>query len=165
MKMRRAGIFLVGILCLVMANATYAGDKHHDDVRKAVFDLRSGDAEKIESRLLNGIKFITAYYKKENTEFKAVVVISGKAYKYFVEDLQNSPYKDDKELVEIQKKLRPLIKELNDDYGVRFDMCGAGMKSRDISAESLYPFIHSDKAQPIYLINWQNEGYAYMPFQ
>ncbi len=162
--MLRAGLFVAGILCLTISSITHADEKGHVEVRKAVFDLRSGDAEKIETRLLNGIKFIAGHYAKENTEFKAVVVISGKAYKYFIEDLKNSPYADDDELVEIQKKLRPLIKELNDDYGVRFDMCGAGMKSRGISPESLYPFIHFDKAQPIYLINWQNAGYAYMPF-
>lgn len=92
-----------------------------------------------------------------------MVVISGDAYKYFVEDLENSPYKDDKDLVEIQKRFRPLLLELNDEYDVIFEMCKAGMKSRDIKAESLYPFVNSDKVQPIYMIDWQNAGYAYMP--
>jgi len=92
-----------------------------------------------------------------------VVVISGKSYKFFIEDLENSPFKDEEELVEIQKKFGPLLLELNDEYHVRFEMCGAGMRSRNIKAESLYSFVHSDKPKPVYLIDWQNAGYARMP--
>jgi uncharacterized protein len=157
--MRSVRFVLIGFFILAFSSVCSAQD------RKAVYDLTSGDAEKIESRLLNGIKFLTDYYKNQHDEFKAVVVISGNSYKYFIEDLENSPYKDEKDLLEVQKKFRPLLKELNDDYGVRFDMCGAGMKARNIKAESLYSFVHSDKAQPIYMINWQNKGYAYMPMK
>ena len=148
--------------CLMLFVLVLAGNVLAEE-RKAVFELTSGDAERIESRLLNGIKFLDAYYKEQGDEFKAVVVISGKSYKYFIEDLKHSPYKDDMDLIEIQKRFRPLIRELNDDYGVRFDMCGVGMKQRGIKAETLYPFVHSNKAQPIYMIDWQNQGYAYMP--
>ncbi len=148
---------LFAFISLPWAGASFAEE------RKAVFELTSGDAEKIESRLLNGIKHLDAWYKEQGDEFKAVVVISGKAYKYFIEDLKNSPYQGDKELAKIQKRFRPLIKELNDDYGVRFDMCGAGMKARGIEAKSLYPFVHTNKVQPVYMIDWQNQGYAYIP--
>jgi intracellular sulfur oxidation DsrE/DsrF family protein len=150
-------IISASFLLLVVSSGTSADEK------KAVYDLTSGDAGKIESRLLGGIKFLSDYYKKQGDEFKAVVVISGKSYKYFIDDLANSPFKDDKELIEAQKTLKPLIKELHDDYGVRFDMCGGGMKARKIKSESLYSFVHFDKVKPVYLINWQNEGYAYMP--
>ncbi len=155
--MRNFKFLLLGIFLLSFTGLAQAAE------RKAVYDLTSGDAEKIESRLLNGIKFLKDYYEKQGDEFKAVVVISGKSYKYFIDDINDSPYKGEKDLIKAQKKLRPLIKELHEDYGVRFDMCGAGMKARKIKAESLYSFVNSNKAKPIYLINWQNEGYAYMP--
>jgi uncharacterized protein len=155
--MRSTKFLLLGIFFLTLANVSHA------DERKAVYDLTSGDAEKIESSLLGGIKFLANYYKKQDIEFRAVVVISGKSYKYFIEDLANSPFKDEQDLVEVQKILRPLLQELNDDYGVRFEMCGAGMRARNIKAESLYSFVHSDKPKPVYLVNWQNAGYAYMP--
>lgn len=131
--------------------------------RKAMFDLTSGDAERIEQRIVGAIKFLSNYYNKEGDEFKAVVVISGKSYKYFIKDLDNSPYKGDKELAAAQKKLEPMLLELHEKYGVRFDMCGGGMRSRNIKAESLYPYVHTDKMKYVYIINWQNEGYAYVP--
>jgi uncharacterized protein len=133
--------------------------------RKAVYDLTTGDAKKIESRLFGGIKYIAEYYRKQNIEFKAVIAISGESYKYFVEDIANSPYKGDKQLIEAQKRLKPLMQELVEKYGVRFDMCGMGMKGRKIKAESLYSFIHHDKIKPVYMIEWQNKGYAYMPMK
>ena len=121
--MRCAKSLILGFFILTITGLSHAEE------RKVVYDLTSGDAEKIESRLLNGIKFVTDYYKKHDVDFKVVVVISGKSYKYFIEDLENSPYKDEKDLLEVQKKFRPLLQELNDEYGVRFDMCGAGMKA------------------------------------
>lgn len=148
---------VIGLLLLLVTNPSFADEK------KAVYDLKTGDIEKFEQRLIGGIKYLANYYKKEGDDFKAVVAISGKSYKFFIEDLANSPFKDDKALVEAQKKLAPLIKDLHENYGVRFDMCGAGMKARNIKAESLYSFVHSDKVNPVYLINWQNKGYAYLP--
>ncbi len=133
------------------------------DERKAMFDLTTGEVGRIETRIVGTIKYLGDYYKKQGDEFKAVVVISGKPYKYFIQDLANSPFKDDKALAAAQGKLKPMLLELHEKYGVRFDMCGAGMRSRNIKAESLYPFVHTDKMKYVYLVNWQNEGYAYIP--
>ena len=145
------------LLSLILVSSfSQAGEK------KAMFDLTSGDAERIEQRIVGAIKYLSNYYKKEGDEFKAVVVISGKSYKYFIKDLDNSPYKGDKELAAAQKKLEPMLLELHEKYGVRFDMCGGGMRARDIKAESLYSYVHTDKMKYVYLINWQNKGYAYL---
>jgi hypothetical protein len=135
----------------------------HADERKAMFDLTSGEADKIESRIVGNIKYLGDYYIKQGDEFKAVVVISGKSYKYFIQDLKNSPFQDDEELAAAQEKLKPMLLEFHEEYGVRFDMCGSGMRSRNIKAESLYSFVHTDKMKYVYSINWQNEGYAYIP--
>ena len=150
-------ILLSGLIFLVFTGLSSA------DERKAVFDLRSGDPERIEVRLVNDIKYMMDHYKERNIEFKPVVVISGRAYKYFIEDLEDSPYKDDDELVEMQSKFQQLFKELNDDYGVKFEMCVVGMNDRNINAESLYSYVNADKLQAVYLIDWQNAGYAYVP--
>ena len=151
-------IIKILLLSLIFVSSfSQAGEK------KAMFDLTSGDAERIEQRIVGAIKYLSNYYKKEGDEFKAVVVISGKSYKYFIKDLDNSPYKGDKELAAAQKKLEPMLLELHEKYGVRFDMCGGGMRARDIKAESLYSYVHTDKMKYVYLINWQNEGYAYLP--
>jgi intracellular sulfur oxidation DsrE/DsrF family protein len=155
--MRKNNFLLLAFLLLGFSGISQAEEK------KAVYDLTSGDAEKIESRLLGGIKHIAEYYKQQGDEFKAVVAISGDSYRYFVEDIANSPFKDDAALLAQQKKLAPLLKELVEDYGVRFDMCGGGMKARKIKPESLYSFVHTDKIKPVYMIDWQNKGYAYMP--
>ena len=155
--MQKNAFLLIAVLLFGFSGITQAEEK------KAVYDLTSGDASKIESRLLGGIKRIAEYYKSQGDEFKAVIAISGEAYKYFVEDIANSPFKDDAALIVQQKKLAPLLKELANDYGVRFEMCGAGMTARKIKPESLYDFVNTDKIKPVYMIDWQNQGYAYMP--
>jgi intracellular sulfur oxidation DsrE/DsrF family protein len=153
----------MNILKTLLLSLIVVSSLSHAEERKAMFDLTSGEADRIESRIVGTIKNLSDYYKKQGDEFKAVVVISGKSYKYFVQDLGNSPFKDDKELAAAQEKLKPMLLELHEKYGVRFDMCGAGMRSRNIKAESLYSFVHTDKMKYVYLINWQNEGYAYIP--
>jgi len=150
-------LLLSGLLFLVFTGLSTAEE------RKAVFDLRSGDPERIEARLVNDIKYMVDHYKERNIEFKPVVVISGRSYKYFIEDLEDSPYKDDEELVAEQSKFRGLFKELSDEYGVKFEMCVVGMNDQNIKAESLYSYVKAEKLQAVYLIDWQNAGYAYVP--
>jgi len=131
--------------------------------RKLVYDLKSGDADEIVFALFDDIKRNTAHYAERGIEFKAAVVISGQAYKFFVADIANSPFKDDPELPAIQAKFRPILEELVADYGVEFNMCIVGMQRRKLTADLLYPFIDATKSQPVYLADYQADGYAYLP--
>jgi intracellular sulfur oxidation DsrE/DsrF family protein len=129
---------------------------------KVVYDLTSGDSVKIEKHLINSIRALSHYYKEENIEFKVIVVISGKAYKYFVDDLKNSPYAEDTSVQEVQKKFKHRFLLLNDS-GVTFNMCVTGMKARKIDKNTLYKYVHADVMKSVYLIGAQNDGYAYIP--
>jgi len=131
--------------------------------QKVVFDLTSGDADKIEKHLVKTIEGLASHYHATNTDYKVVVVISGKAYKYFVKDLKNSPYKGKIKVARAQKRLSSRLEALHTKYGVEFDMCKAGMKARGIDKKILYSYVKSDLNKSVYLIKWQNEGYAYLP--
>ena len=131
--------------------------------QKAVFDLTSGDVAKIEKHLIGTIEGLAAYYKANDIDFKAVVVISGNAYKYFVQDLNNSPFKGKIKVARAQKKLKPMLENLHTKYGVEFDMCKAGMKARNLDKKVLYNYVKTDLNKSVYLIKWQNDGYAYLP--
>lgn len=130
---------------------------------KVVYDLTTGDSKKIEKHLINSIGAVAEYYKKEQKELKVIVVISGNAYKYFVSDLKASPYKEDKDAIEVQENFSPRLQKLHDTYGVTFNMCSVGMKARKIERSSLYKYVHADAMKSVYLIDAQNDGYAYMP--
>ena len=82
---------------------------------------------------------------------------------FFVEDLENSPHKDDPELPAIQAKFRPILEELVEDYGVEFRMCVVGMERQGLTADLLYSFVEAEKSQPIYLTDYQADGYGYLP--
>jgi intracellular sulfur oxidation DsrE/DsrF family protein len=131
--------------------------------QKAVFDLTSGDETKIEKHLVNTIEGLGKYYKSNGIDFNVAVVISGDAYKYFVQDIEHSPYKGDKTLLSAQKRLGPMFEKLQAQYGVEFDMCRAGRRARGIEKGLLYPYVKSSLNKSVYLIRWQNMGYAYMP--
>lgn len=134
-----------------------------DNNHKVVFDLTSGQDGVIQKTLYHTIKNIKSYFRTNNKNVDIAVVISGDSYKYFIKDIKNSPYKDDAELIALQPKLEPKIKELHDKLKVKFYMCSYGMESRNILEESLYDFIQANKTKSIYLIELQNDGYAYMP--
>lgn len=133
------------------------------DTVKVVYDLTTGESKKIEKHLINSISAVAKYYKKEQKELKVMVVISGNAYKYFVDDLEASPYKEDQAALEAQKKFRDRLQTLNDTFGVTFNMCSVGMKAREIQKHTLYKYVHADAMKSVYLIDAQNDGYAYMP--
>ena len=133
------------------------------DERRVIIDLRSDDTNRIEARLIGDIKDMRAHYAAQGHDFKVVVVISGRAYKFFVEDLDASPYKDEGGLSEINAGLTPLMRELVSDYKVDFQMCTVGMETLGIKKETLYPYVNAVTSQPILLIDHQNDGYAYLP--
>ena len=147
----------VVVTCLLGASTIYA------DEAKAVYDVTSGDSVKIEKKMIKNIKNVSLHYKGQNKELKIIVVISGDAYKYFISDLSDSPYSKDKSAIEMQPKFISEFKELNEHYNVTFKMCSAGMKARGIKPKTVYKFVQTDAIKNIYLIDAQNDGYAYVP--
>jgi len=156
-NMRTSQSVLVTLASLLIAASSLA------DERKVIIDLRSDSTSRIEARLIGDLKDMRAHYEIEGHELKAVVVISGKAYKFFVEDLDASPYKDEAGLSVINSELTPLMRELVNDYDVEFQMCTVGMRDRGIKKDALYSFVNAEKSQPILMIDHQNDGYAYLP--
>lgn len=130
---------------------------------KVVYDLTSGDSAKIEKHLINSIRALGKHYKKEKIELEVIVVISGDSYKYFVNDLEKSPYALDEDVIEVQKKFKTRLQNLNDTYNVTFNMCSSGMRAWKIDKNTLYHYVHADVMKSVYLIEAQNNGYAYMP--
>ena len=131
--------------------------------QKVVFDLTSGDEATINKHLIGNIEALGEYYRANGINFKVVVVISGDAYKYFVKELDNSPYKDNPQVTQAQKRMAPLLAKLNTKFGVEFDMCKAGMKARHIDKKVVYSYVKTDLNKSVALIKWQNAGYAYLP--
>jgi uncharacterized protein len=135
----------------------------HAQTAKVVYDLTSGDNAKIEKHLIKSMNALFDYYEKEKIEFQVIVVISGDAYKYFVDNLKESPYADDKDILLAQNKFKMPLFELADKKHITFNMCSAGMKARKIKKDTLYQYVHADVMKSVYLIKAQNDGYAYMP--
>lgn len=157
MTMRMLPILAAVATGLVLATGTLA------DERKVIIDLRSDSTSRIEARLIGDLRDMRAHYAAEGHELTAVVVISGKAYKFFVEDLDESPYKNEAGLAEINQGLVPLMQELVSEHDVDFQMCTVGMRDRGITKDALYSFVKAEKSQPILMIDHQNDGYAYLP--
>jgi uncharacterized protein len=131
--------------------------------QKVVFDLTTGDVPTIQKHLIKNIEGLAGYYKANDIDYTIAVVISGNAYKYFVQDLANSPFKGDLKVVQAQKKLGPDLEKLHRVYGVEFDMCKTGMKARKIDKKVLYSYVKAEMSKSLYLVKWQNEGHAYLP--
>ena len=129
---------------------------------KVVFDLTSSDFTKIEKSLIGNINLLKAHYLENGDTFKVAVVISGGAYRYFIENIDASVYKEDTQLKNIQKVLREKLEGLA-STGVKFEVCSVGMKKRNIKQENMYRFVIPAFNKTDALIRWQNRGYAYIP--
>ncbi|MBU0631851.1 DsrE family protein [bacterium] len=134
-----------------------------DGIKKVIFDLTTGSVEVFERKVLSGIAHQKSYYEGKMEELQVAVVIHGDAYKFFVKDVNNSPFKADKELVKESTQLAARLSSLVDTYDVEFLMCNAGMKSKHITQEDIYSFVKVVPNSTIGLIDKQNEGYAYIP--
>lgn len=134
-----------------------------DGVKKAVFDLKTGSIETFEKKVLQGIAFHKTHYEGNLEKLDTAVVIHGDAYKFFIKDLKNSPYKNDKKLDAVHDQLSKRITTMSSTYEVEFLMCEATMRALKIDKSNVYDFVKLTPNSTIGLIDKQQEGYAYIP--
>jgi len=134
-----------------------------EGVKQVVFDLKTGQLESFEKKVLQGIAYHKAHYEGKLEKLDVAVVIHGDAYKFFVKDLKNSPYKNDKKLIAAHDQLTKRIATMANTYEVEFLMCEATMKTLKIDKSNVYDFVKLTPNSTIGLIDKQNEHYAYIP--
>lgn len=134
-----------------------------DIVHKVVFDLTTGDSSTFEKIILSGIPVQKTHFENKMQELDVAVVIHGDAYKFFVKNLSQSPYKNDTALWKLQETFSKRLAGSVNTYKVAYFMCESGMKRKKITKETLYDFVTLVPTSTIGLIEKQNEGYAYIP--
>ncbi len=134
-----------------------------EDVRKVVFDLTTSNLQTFEKKVLKGIAVHKVHYEGKLKELEVVVVIHGGAYKFFVKDPANSPFKSDKKLIEAHSTLEKRIASMSDTYEVTFLMCKAALARNKLKEKDIYPFVTMVPNSTIGLIDKQDEGFAYIP--
>ncbi len=152
--MKKIALFIVLFISILNAD---------EDSKKVVFDLTTGDTKVFEKKILSGIAKFKAHYQSTLEELDVAVVIHGEAYKFFIEDLSSSPYKDDIALNKNHNDLTKRLASMSELYNVEFLMCERGMKQLKIEDTTLYSFVKIVPNSVIGLIDKQNDGYAYIP--
>jgi len=147
------------ILCLL-----FAGLAHADDTTvKVVYDLTTKNVAKFEKKILKSVVMNKAYYEGDLKELQVAVVIHGGAYRFFVKDIKNTIYKNDKKLIAVYGDLKKRIATMANTYDVQFLMCAAGMKNNKLMKKDIVKFVKIIPNSTIGLIDKQNEGFAYLP--
>lgn len=129
---------------------------------KVVFALSTGKIAVLEKRLIAQVPLLAEHYAERGGKLKVAVVIYGDAYRFFVRDPRRSSYAHDRALLMARPRLGHALKKLHERYGVRYDICGMGMKKRRITPGMLYSFVRPVFNKNAALIDWQNRGYAYV---
>jgi intracellular sulfur oxidation DsrE/DsrF family protein len=147
------------LLILTLCGILFA----EEGVKQVVFDLKTGDITSFEKKVLQGIAYHKAHYEGKLEKLDVAVVIHGDAYKFFVKDLKNSPYKNDKKLSLAQEQLGKRLTTMASTYEVEFLMCEATMRTLKIDQSNVYDFVKLTPNSTIGLIDKQNEHFAYIP--
>jgi len=159
--MKKLNFIYIGILLLLLSS--YSMAKENQTEKKVVYDLTTSDIVMVEKRLIGSIISNHEYYQSKLQEYKVKVVIHGDAYKFFMQDLNNTAYAFDKKLVEKKSELGKRLESLSKLYGVEFEVCEVGVKSRTLNPKAFYPFVVMVHNAIIGLVDAQNDGYAYVP--
>jgi hypothetical protein len=156
---------IVIIMSLLLLSINAVCNEHENEVieKKVVYDLTTSDIKMIEKRLIGSIISNSDYYQSKLQEYKVKVVIHGDAYKFFMADLNNTAYAFDKSLVKKKEELEKRLKSLSTLYAVEFEVCGVGVKSRDLNPKAFYRFTSIIHNAIVGLVDAQNDGYAYVP--
>jgi len=131
---------------------------------KAVYDVTTGDIATFERKVLQSTATHAAYYEGELKEYEAVFVIHGDAYAFMVDDLSKTPWKGAWSIQKHQE-LRSRILNLMENYEVRFEVCGIGLRKHQIESQQLMKGVKTIFSSTTGLIRWQDEGFAYIPIR
>lgn len=147
------------LLVLALSGILFA----EEGVKQVVFDLKTGSIETFEKKVLQGIAYHKNYYEGKLEKLDVAVVIHGDAYKFFVKDLKDSPYKNDQVLAAAHDQLSKRIATMAATYEVEFLMCEATMTKLKIDKSNVYDYVKLTPNSTIGLIDKQNDHYAYIP--
>jgi len=132
-------------------------------IKKVVYDLTTGNIETLNRRLIGSIISNNAYYESRSQKYKVKVIVHGDAYTFFMQDGNHSLHASDKTLVNKKNELEKKLHSLITDYGVQFEVCGAGIKYKRLNPKAFYPFVTIIHSAIVGLVDAQNSGYAYIP--
>ncbi len=130
---------------------------------KVVYDLTTGSEAVLAKKLVANTQKLKAYYETKGDQLKVAVVVSGKAYRFFIQNLAHSPYANESALLKSQPARTKMLEAFSKIATI--EMCGMGMKHRNISPETLYPFVKPAFNKTDALVRYQNAGYAYIPLR
>jgi intracellular sulfur oxidation DsrE/DsrF family protein len=116
-----------------------------------------------EKKVLSGIAHQKGYYEGKLQELEVAVVIHGDAYKFFVKNLTNTEYKNDKALLAKHAEYEKRLGALAETYEVSIYMCEVGRKAHTLDKKDIYSFVEYVPNSTIGLIDQQNDGAAYVP--
>lgn len=149
------------ILAVLLSSVVWA----EEGVKQVVFDLTTGDLKTFEKKVLQGIAYNKSHYESKLEKLDVAVVIHGDAYRFFIKDLKNSPYKNDPNLAKAHDNLAKRLAAMADTYEVEFLMCEAGMKTLKIDKNTIYDYVKLTPSSTIGLIDKQNDRFAYVPIR
>ncbi len=157
--------FIKILLLLTLSISLALADANNTEEisKKVVIDLTTGDLKNFEKKILSAIPRNKAYYEGKLQELDVAVVIHGDAYKFFLKDIANSPYKEQTKLIQANKDLQKRITFAVENYDIEFLMCAVGVKKKGLKTDNIYSFVTLIPNSTIGLIDKQNEGYAYLP--
>lgn len=144
------------VLFLCMVSLSFA------ETKKIMIDLKTGDFESFDKAFLNGLPGTIDYFSSQGKTVDVAVVIHGDAYKFFVQNLNNTSYGMDESLVKHQELIQQRLEEMLKKYRIHLEVCMSGMHKRGILSQDLYPFVTPIKSAMVGLVKWQNEAYAYV---
>ena len=111
---------------------------------RIVFDLTSGDENKVTKKLVSNITHMREFYQNRGDTLKSAVVISGNSFKFFTKG--------------VNTKLSQELKKLSLS-GTEFKICSAGMKRLHISGASIPEYISQEFNSESSIIEYLDQGY------
>ena len=130
---------------------------------KVVYDLTTDSEAVLSKKLVANTQKLKAYYEARGDRLNIAVVVSGKAYRFFIRDLAHSPYANESALLRSQPARTKMLEGFSKIATI--EICGMGMKHRNIAPETLYSFVKPAFNKTDALVRYQNAGYAYVPLR
>ena len=152
-------LFIIITSTFHFSSVTYADDS---DIVKVVYHADFADPRRF-SAMLTSINNMATYYETELQEYDIRIVFVAHGIRFVTDNkLENTPFAEDKDMAERRGNNKARLLNLNDNMGVKLELCEITRSQIGLDKTKLYEGTESVPSGVVRLAELQQQGFSYL---
>lgn len=151
-------------LCIlvILSISTSSVIANDDDIAKVVWHVDFSEPKRMSAMIQNIFNMATTY-ENEFMDYDIRIVFLSKGIRFVTRDnLKGTPFKADKELLDVRENLITRLKTLNTMQNIKLSVCNITREAIGLDKDKLISGVELVTSGVVEIAKLQNQGFAYL---